>query len=122
MCHVQQPGVSSNTVSLFGRLCPSPLLLQVKSLKEDLQKGKLFHIYSIIRPISILNIIVIMNYLGFLVSQKVNNSTSLVSTTLDDAIKLHHSSSSLLLTKQHHAGHNTAHYHILALIDIVIGN
>lgn len=26
-------------------ICPSPLLLQVKSLKEDLQKGEVFHIH-----------------------------------------------------------------------------
>lgn len=35
------------TDALFDVICHSPLLLQVKSLKEDLQKGKVFHISSI---------------------------------------------------------------------------
>lgn len=42
------------TDALFDVICHSPLLLQVKSLKEDLQKGKVFHISSIYKGDTIL--------------------------------------------------------------------
>lgn len=34
-------------------ICPSPLLLQVKSLKEDLQKGEVFHFHHSCCPLPI---------------------------------------------------------------------